>query len=868
MSALELGTPAANAKYVRALSQALTSLHKPTTIPTFTAVFSYCETSHALSTLSKEEANVLFPALQSALAIPHPYARTASLRATILTAKHAPPSVIADQWASLAMRVTSLLKSVSGANPSLTAQALATLSTLLAVGAPLALKGGQHKASVSTVCHSAVTHATRVLGSDNPTAHVALAAIALLFSVLHTAPRELRQGLSRLEAALWDKWLDHPMQRVRNAAAKLLAHLLACCPDKVKQKVFDERIQTACQQLDQILDVLDLFTPGDGTRKLHATLLRMSPSEISRGATCLSAEQLSRRYSAVSKLLRELLEQTCSVPLLFPLPALLHTLCRGIADRQIDLYTPGLEGITLNADDATFVLASTGKDSLSTLVVLIESAHRGAALPYAQVVARAFQRRLSHVILRVRTKDGVIASILERCALYDAMSRLVVVLGSGFTEQVVQLFAELLEHDAKLYVQAKRTEETLLRQGTYDIPEATRSRKRRRGGHPNNRGMQQKERSAEVENGGHLAQLCGPETIKSVEKVLSSGIRVMIAMFENRGLLSSPAMASLQRLEKILEHLEGYSRGSADILEAVRAVALGGGSSRLQAEASPMLLQCLSSSKDVILSAFSSFEMQRVALRARASSESVLHPRGPPVLKTRSRNQEENPPEKSQSTERPPLFEAACPPEVDSDGETQQMDIVDTPSRIKKASVPEGDEVPSVNEEKPSSDAPRDFQRKLDHEVATDSKDDEEDNTPVFKRTRMETGGDVHSEGKVDLSLLAKDVEGAVNIQAGFDRQVLAPHSVPSPNAIDEANKGQDAERLSASVSPHQLSTDDASRAKMETLMGTEAKEHGTVSAEVREHSPSMAYKGGKENDSEDEEALIASLRFEQSDEE
>lgn len=855
MSALTPGTPAANAKQVRALAQALTSLHKPSTVPSFTAIFTYCESSHALATLSADDASVFFPALQSALSILHPYARTASLQATILSAQQTPPSILATYWTSLAQRATSLLKSVADANPALTAQALAALSTLIAAGAPLALKGGEHKASVSTVCHSAIFHATRALNSKNPPATVALSAIALLFSVLHAAPRELRQGLSRHEAALRNKWFDHPAPLVRKAAVRLFAHLFACCPDKVKQKVFDERIQHACQQLDQILDVLDLFTPGDDIRRMH------SETEV----RSFYAIQLSRRYSALSELLRDLLEQVCSVPLALPLPTLLHTLCRGIAERQIDPYATGFEGVALDAGSALPVLSTVSGESLSTLVVLIDTTHRGAALPYTQVVARAFQRRLSQVILRVRAKDGAVACILERRALYQAVARLVDVLGSGFMEQIAPLFSELFEGDVELYACTKRAEEILMSQSASNMPESTRSRKRRRNSHANNRDRAQKEASAWADTGHSLAKTVGSKTVQEMEVVLTAGIEVTVAMFENRGLLPSRAMEALTRLEVALAHLTGCCGNAHHILDAVRAVALGGGSSRLQGEASPLLLQCSMLSRDAVLLASSSFEERRIGFRARSSCESVFHPRGPPVVKYFSRKHEESHNGSKAATRRPASPKA-------KDGEVEHMDIDTEGNRTKKRSRALNVESKFLGAEnkKFSGEAGSQQQRRSDPELALKVKEGIASGKQGTEVKAIMHVRSAQEENRRPLKKIVEDRGGSTRMSV--QQPELAQYPLTNAVAVEDDGKGlPETERICPSIASHQLTENAVNSSQNGNLPATDAKDRDAPVSETKDAPESNKREEGDGEEiasDEDEEALIASLRFEQSDEE
>ena len=634
MSALDLGTPAANAKQVRELSQALKSLNDSSRLYCFNAVLVHTSASRALATLSKEDADQLFSAVQAGLVNPNPYSRNASLRVAVLLSKHAPPSLVADHWASLTSRITSILKSARGVNRSLTAQALAAVASLITAGAPLTLEGGNQKVSITTACHSAVVHVTRFLEGDPPSGDVALASIALLFAILNTAPRELRQVLPRLELALWHKWVGHPLESVRQASAKLLAHLLICCPEKVKQKVFDERIESGCTKLDEIMNILDHFTSARQSRRAITPSMLLAVADSKEQAAPGFADRLSHLYSAASFMLREVLNHGSPTPLFISIPKLLHTLCRGFSQRQIDLYTPDLEGVALNADDVLRLIAITERECLRTLVTLTESVDRSALLPYVHVLAQAFHRRLSYMILKVQTAPGAVAAIAQRSLLFDAMARIVMVLGCGFIEQILEPFVKLFECDIEIYSKAAHAQSYLLSKSSSAISESTRFRKRRKVANARNREAHTKELST-VDSTSDKSVTWASETVRDLQTVLISGTRLVTAIVENRGLLGSRAVDALHRIEILMERIERFSTSSTDFLEIIRAIALGGGPSRLVAEASPFLLRCLSLSNQTTLSMASSPQMRISGLRMRSTSELLLHPRGPPVVRAK-----------------------------------------------------------------------------------------------------------------------------------------------------------------------------------------------------------------------------------------
>lgn len=640
MSTLHPGSTAANAKQTREVSKALASLNDVSKLPFFNATLDTTKESRALATISSEDADELLAAVKAGLASPHPYVRNASLRVAVLLAKHGPPSIFASHWVSLTSQITSILKSASGVNPSFTAQALATLASLISAGASVVLDGGDHKASIITACHSALAHVTRLMEGDIPLGSVVLASTALLFAILYTAPREFRQVLPRLETALWGKWLGHPSEKARLVCAKLLARLLICFPEKVRQKVFDERVVSVCAKHDQILNILDYFTPGDRSQKPRTNaanlteLLQLVVKDSANDSCSGITERLSQIYSATSLILRELLSQGGSTPLFVPVPELLHSICRGFAERHIDLYTPEVEGIKLNADGALRLTARIERESLENAVALTEGIDPSALLPYVHVLAQTFQRRLAQMILKVQTASGCIASSAHRCVLFNTMARIITFLGCGFIEQILEPFSHLLENDIKVYARIEEAQRCFAaKKNTSAISESARFRKRRRVAHPNNRSTPTNDLPNEENLVSNTPATWSSETVNELHSVLMCGMRTATTILENRGLLNPSASSALHRIENAVEQMQKFNALSSDSLDVIRAIALGGGSNRLHAEASSFLSQCISLSKHTALSMVSSSDQRIHALRMRSSAELLVHPRGPPMIR-------------------------------------------------------------------------------------------------------------------------------------------------------------------------------------------------------------------------------------------
>jgi len=298
-------TPDANAKLVRKFSELLAKAHEHG-IDESMHLLEHCSKRQSFSSLATPDTEVLFGAIQAALLSQKPNVRYLALHTVIAVCRYVRPSLICPFWVTIAQKVVSMVKVIqTAADESSYSLALMALASLISAASPIAQLGGEHKASVSTISQSAVVHASRTLDETQSPAGIIGAVLAVFLSVLHTAPREIRASTNRLEDVLWNRYFHHPNAEVREISAQLYAYTLACFPDRLQSKIFDERLKGACQELDDIVEIMEVFTSSE----------EKQPVKSSVATRRLSCKQLSSRYSAICCLVKASVQQASSTRL-------------------------------------------------------------------------------------------------------------------------------------------------------------------------------------------------------------------------------------------------------------------------------------------------------------------------------------------------------------------------------------------------------------------------------------------------------------------------------------------------------------------------------------------------------------------------
>lgn len=623
LSSLSSATVGTNAKFVRNFSERLLDAHEHG-VDGLAGLLEYCSQQLVFSSMSSIDAEVLFPAIQTALIVPNADIRSFTLRTIVVVCQYTPVDIFRKYWQSTAQKVISVLKSVQNETDlNHHPQALVALASLVSISERIAQLGGENKASVSTICQSAVVHSTKTLEDTRSSAKIITASLSVLFSVLQVSPREMRTNASRLEGILWNRLLNHYCADVRDLSAKLHAHILTCYPEKLKAKLFDERLRNICKELDDLLEILQYFEPGNGNRKV----------KTGAAVKSLTFEQMQFRYAAICSSLGEALGQALPLRVPISVPTLVHTLCNGIRFREIDPFVSCPE-LNITANDALRFQSLVYSESMNILGAVSSYIGRSAILPYANILSQTFVKRLSKMIILSRVRQGLIAGLPERIKIYSVIRVLADTLGSSFIEIVAPLFVELFDRDVKLYISNEESRNYVVSDSSGYIPESSRSRKRRR---------QSREASKDVDvlssnqDGSRGLQLVlGQQTSANISATFTTGLQVATSFFQNRGFLSSSTSVCLQKLEALLSNCSEKNSHCPALFQSLSAAVLGGGSNRTKAEACPLLLTCSRLSKRSVGSSRLREEIQSEILNTKISCEALFHPRAPPVLQQSS----------------------------------------------------------------------------------------------------------------------------------------------------------------------------------------------------------------------------------------
>ncbi|KAI0566500.1 hypothetical protein FGB62_7g652 [Gracilaria domingensis] len=495
------------------------------------------------------------------------------------------------------------------------------MASAVTAAAPFPVLQPEMKAVVSKICQSALVHALRALEPLQVTGYICKAGLCLIFTVLSTAPREVRTILSQLEAGIRERFLFHRNASVRNIAVLLSAHLLVCHAQKTRIKVFEERLNEACEQLHDIMNMIDMFGPHDGERRKYA---------VDEALGKLSLPELQLRVITVCTYIRHVVELQQNMLMPMPLATLYRALLRGIEERCVDAYaTHG--GTNLLDTDSVFLLINTVMvECAETLVSVTEACGKDATIVFTHHIGQCLETKLSYVVLRSQTEAGVSSNLCERGLMYRMVGGMIEVLGCGLIEYVSGMLEKLFAVEVKLHI-ACTERHALLGNGKSDVMEGNNhSRKRKR--YQNEEGSQK----AVSKSTGLLAKATPMNSLDKYsetnacysKQTLQEALRCVIGVFEHRGYISEQVSEHLRKIEHGIMKLVQDGEMFEDVVHATSAAGLSGGCNRMYGEASELLFvgskvcgRSLIGSRDA--------RLLREAKRSRSAFESLFHARSP-----------------------------------------------------------------------------------------------------------------------------------------------------------------------------------------------------------------------------------------------
>lgn len=542
-------------------------------------------------------------------------------RSAVDVVRTLPPALLWPAWAPLVRKAVGAVKHGG-------AQEVAVCGAVVCAGGVFCAEG-EGKRVASEVVEGALGVAMRVLGEGG---EESLAALALVLACMVAAPRELRSHFAVLDGLLWGGLLRNENQAVRYAAGKVVARTLVCQSEKNVPHVFVQVLSRTCAEMDAVLDLLSLFTT-----KPRAPKQDRGPVKAIEG---LSPKELEFHFDALCHIITQLIQQPCASPIPMASSLVIRVLCGAQELRQVDPFASGSGQSTLDPDSVLAMLPAIHSCAIATLSHFVRSLHRAGTLPYASFIGRSLANSFSGQVAMLRSNAGLLAGMHERQQLYSAVHAMVPVLGSPIVECVAQLFVETLIVDFNAGLEAQATRISLAQGPLSSMQDGFRSRKRRRfRRHEQQRAHGATDHLSGPKDSGHDAhsRAWSETALSLIIETVQRGLEAAAVIFDCRGLFSSATCDALNRLELVLSHdVDRGSFTSATIL-ALRAAAVGGGSNRLRAEASPAFCASLRTSSAAILSNNVTFDSTRIALESRAACEALVHPRGLPVMALHTR---------------------------------------------------------------------------------------------------------------------------------------------------------------------------------------------------------------------------------------
>lgn len=576
-------TPSAHARQIRGL---VSSLQEDP--PVFPA------THPPFHTLTAATLPPLLSPLFSTLHAEQTFLPSLSLLNSLLTS--APPFVLSPHISLIYQKLAPFLQSTR--NPLSRARVLTIVANLLRV---LNISGDK----TSPLIRSALSHASNALQQNFPA--LQLSAIATFLAALQCAPKDLREHLSQLNNTL-PSLFAHPNLELGHAAATLYAHLVITSDQSNLQSTFATRLAFLLDRLDDIHHLLDRYAglnTGIADRKVHGDI---------QG---LRLPQMASYYTSVCTVLKAQLGISVKVQL--PVAPMLHSLMRGFAHRQFDPYV-NVDDTALDVDAAVEMCVVVTRESLVALAEVLRKLGK-VLLPFTEIVAAAVERKLGRALLCFRSHGGSVG-LEERVSMYRLVVEGVEVFGGAFLECLLGVFVDLFELEVAFHtacIDAAKPKERKV-----SVLEVKRRKHRR-----NQRDVVHEPKQADDE--ARAAKALGVAVLSKVRNVLEEGLQVCIAVFDNRGFVNTRTVEAMEKLENILGDMAD-GEISSQLVEALCAAALGGGASRLRAAASPLLFKCARQATSLALE--SRPGRTKVAMQARSACEAVFHSRGPPVMKS------------------------------------------------------------------------------------------------------------------------------------------------------------------------------------------------------------------------------------------
>lgn len=617
MTSYAASSAEADSKVLRTLADILSESSASVLVTDVIPLINTIESSGSLSVISSDDAKHLYQALTIALSSNRTSIIVLALRLTTYVARALPPVLLAAYCHPLTQKTVSLFsRDNDKCKEDLRPYIMTAVAALIAAAAPLAMQGGVHKSCAVAACQGGLRHALIALETSPLPASVAKPALAIIFAVIYTAPRELRATLAHTEQLLHDRVFVHESESVREFAAVVFAHLGISCPDRLRPASFTARLAAMCKELDQIVLLLRMFSSSSPkSRQVPKSLQPLPSTQVIYLVHSL--------YTAISSSVSSQLPPPTPVPI----PTILSTLYAALALPEIDPYSSAPPQTHLDADGALLVANAVSAGAIDTLSVLFKVIPRDILFPHATVLSCKIRDKLAVCLLQFSSDSVQLAMTKVRLKLYDMLSSGVLTLGGILIDAILPILQQLVAMDVELRLKVARLPDIADSRQLSLKHAPPPSRKRRKlGGDSEVNGERDAATVAEA-----LIRMFDPATISRIHASFSSAMHLVTVIFNGRTFLSKDAVNALAGLEESLLQCLRESVFSDGVLDAVSAAVAGCGSNMFSAVASPLFAECVRVSSS--LSACDGLEpaMRISSLLSKSICEGLVHPRGPPL---------------------------------------------------------------------------------------------------------------------------------------------------------------------------------------------------------------------------------------------
>lgn len=617
MTSYAASSAEADSKVLRTLADILSESSASVLVKDVIPLVDSVESSASLSVISSDDAKHLYQALTIALSSSRSSIIVLALRLITHVARALPPVLLAAYCHPLTQKTVSLFsRDTDKCKEDLRPYIMTAVAALIAAAAPLSMQGGVHKSCAIAACQGGLRHALIALKTSPLPASVAKPALAIIFAVIHTAPRELRATLAHVEQLLHDRMFVHESESVREFAAVVFAHLGISCPDRLRPASFTARLAAMCKELDRIVLLLRMFTSSSPKSR-----------DVPKPLQPLSSTQMIYLVHSLFTAISSSLSCQLPPPTPVPIPTILSTLYAALALPEIDPYSSAPPQTHLDADGALLVANSVSAKAVDTLSVLFKFIPRDVLFPHAITLSRKICDRLATCLLQFSSDSVQLATTKVRLRLYDMLSAGVLALGGVLIDAILPILQQLVAMDVELRLKVARLPDIVDSRHLSLKHAPPPSRKRRKlGGDSEVHGEQDAATVAEV-----LIKMFDPATISRTHATFSSAMHLITVIFNARTFLSKDAINALAGVEESLLQCLRESVFSDGVLDAVSAAVAGCGSNMFSAVASSLFAECVRVSSS--LSARDGLEpaMRRSSLLSKSICEGLVHPRGPPL---------------------------------------------------------------------------------------------------------------------------------------------------------------------------------------------------------------------------------------------